>query len=215
MVKEHASIESNKRDNTKKTSFNIDVDGDFKQLKWPIKRYVFLNSELMLDYNISQLPPNLKYRIYIRCMREFWKKYVPLTAKPPTWYYHAVEQQGMLLMAIQLNIHFLHLPCNTLEENKKYIIGCQCKSCLKSDDRRTELIKQDRQPSYHIEQRYHTYSKWNDRVEDFFPQTDGVVVEGLSIFDPDIDLYDNLEDKINGPPIYFEQDNYIINPDGV
>ena len=213
MVKEHPSIESNKRDNTKKMSLNTHSCGDFRRLKWPIKRYVFLNSELMLDYNISQLPPNLKYRIYIRCMREFWKNYVPLTAKPPTWYYHAVEQQAMLLMGIQLNIHFMHLPCNTLEKNKKYIIGCQCKSCLKSDDRRTELIKHERNPNYYVSTQLKTYSKWNDEIEHF--DIGGNIVKGLFIFDPDIDVYETLEDKINGPPIYFEQDNYIINPDNV
>ena len=27
------------------------------------------------------------------------------------------------------NIHFLHLPCNTLESYKEYIPGCQCKFC--------------------------------------------------------------------------------------
>ena len=188
------------------------MDGDFRDLRWPVKQYVFFNSDGMVDYNINQLPPRLKYRIYIKCMRKFWRNYVPLTAKPPTWYYHAVEQQNMLLMAIQLNIHFMHLPCNTLEKNKKYIIGCQCESCLESKDRRRELIKQERSPSYHVKKQSFTYSKWNDEVE-YFVGDD--LVKGLSIFDPDIDLYDNLEDKINGPPIYFEQDNYIINPDGV
>jgi len=133
-------------------------------------------------------------------MRKFWRNYVPLTAKPPTWYYHAVEQQNMLLMSIQLNIHFMHLPCNTLEKNKKYIIGCQCESCLESKDRRRELIKQERSPSYHVKKQSFTYSKWNDEVE-YFVGND--LVKGLSIFDPDIDLYDNLEDKIKGPPIYF------------
>ena len=28
------------------------------------------------------------------------------------------------------NIHFLHLDCNTLPENKKYILGCQCDYCI-------------------------------------------------------------------------------------
>ena len=28
------------------------------------------------------------------------------------------------------NIHFLHLDFNTLPENKKYILGCQCKYCI-------------------------------------------------------------------------------------
>ena len=203
MVKEYkkeSKVEVVPPKGKKKRSFDILMDGDFRDLRWPVKQYVFFNSDGMLDYNINQLPPRLKYRIYIKCMRKFWRNYVPLTAKPPTWYYHAVEQQNMLLMAIQLNIHFMHLPCNTLEENKKYIIGCQCEPCLESKDRRRELIKQERSPSYHVKKQSFTYSKWNDEVE-YFVGDD--LVKGLSIFDPDIDLYDNLEDKIKGPPIYF------------
>jgi hypothetical protein len=197
-------------ENARKRKLSETYEDTCKDLQWPVKKYLFFNSDVMLSYNIDQLPNNLKYRIYIKCMRKFWRNYVPLTAKIPTWYYHAVEQQNMLLMAIQLNIHFMHLPCNTLEKNKKYIIGCQCESCLESKDRRRELIKQDRRPNYHLKKQSFTYSKWNDRTEDFFPQIDGVVVEGLSIFDPDIDLYDNLEDKINGHPIEFNEIDYSL-----
>ena len=28
------------------------------------------------------------------------------------------------------NVHILHLDCNTLPENKKYIMGCQCDYCI-------------------------------------------------------------------------------------
>ena len=209
MVKEHASIESNKKGNTKKTSFNIDVDGDFKQLKWPIKRHVFFNSELMLDYNINQLPPNLKYRIYIKCMRDFWRKYVPLTAQIQPWQHYALHIQDVLYKARKNNIHFLHLPFNTLYKNRSYIVGCQCDRCWSSSDRSTETAKQISNSGYYKKKQQETYSYWNDEYEYFWHR------EGLPIFDPNRDIYENIEDKIKGPPIYFKHDNYVINPDNV
>ena len=44
------------------------------------------------------------------------------------------------------NVHFLHLDCNTLPENKKYILGCQCdycKSCPRSlkDEIYTDVMR--------------------------------------------------------------------------
>ena len=38
-----------------------------------------------------------------------------------------VEKQ--LLLSKLNNVHFLHFDNNTLPENKKYILGCQCKFC--------------------------------------------------------------------------------------
>ena len=37
--------------------------------------------------------------------------------------------QNKLWESQKNNIHFLHLPFNTLPENKKWIMGCQCDFC--------------------------------------------------------------------------------------
>jgi len=79
--------------------------------------------------NISLLPKEMQKKIYIICFRKFWRSYVPLTAKIPSWYYHKVEVEKIIYDSKINNIHFLHLPFNTLECNKKYILGCQCNFC--------------------------------------------------------------------------------------
>ena len=33
------------------------------------------------------------------------------------------------------NVHFLHLECNTLPENKSWIMGCQCEFCLNEEQK--------------------------------------------------------------------------------
>ena len=48
------------------------------------------------------------------------------------------------------NIHFMHLPFNTLEENKKWIMGCQCDYCrkIKYKYKRKLYNKQLNDPDY-------------------------------------------------------------------
>ena len=91
------------------------------------------NSEMnqMSAYQIvPYLPTSLKNKIYITWMREFWKEYVPLTAKIPSWYPRRIATEKEIFDSRHKNIHFLHLPFNTLRENKRWIIGCQCQDCL-------------------------------------------------------------------------------------
>ena len=81
--------------------------------------------------NISLLPLEIQKKIYILCWRGFWRDYVPLTAQIPSWYNRKVMVENMIYKARLNNIHFLHLPFNTLEENKTWIMGCQCRYCKK------------------------------------------------------------------------------------
>lgn len=81
--------------------------------------------------NISLLPIEIQKKIYIICFRNYWRSYIPLTAKIPSWYYHKVKVEKIIYDSKTNNIHFLHLPFNTLECNKKYILGCQCNFCKK------------------------------------------------------------------------------------
>ena len=82
-----------------------------------------------LEESIQSLPKELQKRIYIFYYKLFWRNYVPLTAKPPSWLKYANYIQNKLWEAQKDNIHFLHLPFNTLPENKKWIMGCQCDFC--------------------------------------------------------------------------------------
>ena len=84
-----------------------------------------------LKTNISLLPKEIQKKIYILCWRDFWRDYVPLTAQIPSWYNRKVMVENMIYKARLNNIHFLHLPFNTLEENKTWIMGCQCNFCNK------------------------------------------------------------------------------------
>ena len=186
------------------------------------KRYLFLNNPIFLEWNIKQLPPNLRNYLYIWCIKLFWRRYVPLTAKIPSWYSSYVKQQNDLLQARLQNIHFLHLPCNTLEENKKYIIGCQCSYCK---DCGIDIILQYKEENFSSildffhKCVYYTDSSWNNFNEyihyniDNLDDPDDLYDEyfykkGMKIFDPGYDIYINLNDIITGPPIKFNEIDY-------
>ena len=82
-----------------------------------------------LKKNIDLLPKDIQTKICILCWKGFWRDYVPLTAQIPSWYNRKVMVENMIYKARLNNIHFLHLPFNTLEENKTWIMGCQCTFC--------------------------------------------------------------------------------------
>jgi len=103
------------------------------------KKYVVIQllsqKKILIDKelyeNIQDLPTVLKHRLYIRTMREYWKDQgISIVSRVPSWYYRSVEIDKMLFEARNKNIHFMHLPCNTLPQYKSYIVGCQCDYCL-------------------------------------------------------------------------------------
>jgi len=119
-----------------------------------------------LKYNISLLPVDVQKRIYILCWRKFWRNYVPVIAEVPTWYHRKVKVENMIYGARLNNIHFLHLPFNTLVENKTWIMGCQCEFCKKikykykrksynnlieNEDYFSEIMPQSDQGNYNYE----------------------------------------------------------------
>ena len=71
-----------------------------------------------------------------------WRNFIPITAKIPTWYSRKVEVENMIYQARLNNIHFLHLPFNIIEGNKKWIMGCQCSFCVNTKQYRSEILKQ-------------------------------------------------------------------------
>ena len=78
---------------------------------------------------IKNLPKELQKKIFIFSMKSFYKRY--LLEKPLFTFHNAYVKHinEMKKKVIIDNVHILHLDCNTLPENKKYIMGCQCEYC--------------------------------------------------------------------------------------
>jgi len=87
------------------------------------------SNEPSMKDKLASLPRDIQVRLYILCFRAYWREYVPLSARPPTWVHRALVVQEELYEAHLKNIHFLHLSFNTLESAKRYIPGCQCDYC--------------------------------------------------------------------------------------
>lgn len=159
------------------------------------KFHLDINTESLI-LNIKQLPQTIQNKLFIICMKEFWKQYVPLTAKVPSWYYHSIKIKQELVNARFQNIHFMHLPFNTLPENKQWIPGCQCDHCYLFNLSAADSITTDSTSDnkiietsiFHMEM-YNTYisiipftnSTWNDylyRLGDTF----------IKVFDPFVSI---------------------------
>ena len=136
------------------------------------------------NYKITLFPREIQAKIYILTWKLFWKSYVPLIAKPPSWIAYANYVKKISWEARQNNIHFSHLPFNTLPENKEWIMGCQCKFCL-NDEKITVMEKhmhsliQYRNSNYFNDKLmpYESTSYWNER----FILSGGIFVK---VFDP-------------------------------
>ena len=173
----------------------------------PIKRYHFYNNIKYIDYNLKQLPVQLRNKLFILCMRNFWRTYIPLTSRPPSWYASAVKQEQLLFNAKLDNIHFMHLPCNTLEGNKTYILGCQCSYCIKGKQHigfkyMCENIKQYYDENYYYETLPYSGQGANNVLEVIKYGHEELF--GLQKFNPDYAIRKTIKDVINGPPIQFK-----------
>lgn len=155
--------------------------------------------------NIIKLPNQLRNKLYIYAMRQYWRNFISVTAKVPIWYKYAVYQQTLLFNARQNNIHFMHLPCNTLPENKQYIVGCQCHDCLFKLDKNIHTEENQKQyfnPFYFLNTTPKTDSKWNNTIE-ILNVSNNRIIFGYSVFNPDYDICEPLKYKIYGKPINF------------
>ena len=112
------------RNNKKGNNRNSNLDKNIVNYK---KKNINKNENFI--NNIKILPKEIQKKIYIMCFRNFWRSYVPLTAQIPTWYDRKIKIEKQIFESRRQNIHFMHLPFNTLESNKKYIMGCQCNFC--------------------------------------------------------------------------------------
>lgn len=131
-----------------------------KIVKLSFRKLLFIDEELY--DNINSLPTQLRNRIYVLKMRDFWRDYVPLTARIPSWYPRYAKQQELLLECQLKNIHFTHLPCNTLDTNKRYICGCQCSFCSEYNDE-YKVISYINKYYLNIDDKPHTEFRWNDK----------------------------------------------------
>jgi len=176
-----------------------------------------------LKLNILSLPRDIQKKIYIWTWKLFWRSYVPITAKIPSWQKRADYVQSQLWMAREKNIHFLHLPFNTLPENKKWIMGCQCSFCIEDTvvpiiEKHCHSLIQYRNPRYFSDNLmpHETSGIWNEKLLHPFI---GVTFNGMlgvtsikyagKIFDP---LCGSYKENIiafklrKGIPIHFSTD---------
>lgn len=154
------------------------------------------------DY-LNKLPIPLRNRIYIMCSKQFWKDFVPITAKVPSWNASAIAQRQLLYNARSKNIHFLHLPCNTLEINKQYIMGCQCDYCISSTISVKYLeLKDTLYNDYFYRHIPNTMTRWNDIFDIYYNPDTMTIKIGFTTFNPSYEE-ENLESTIQNIPIEF------------
>jgi hypothetical protein len=160
-----------------------------------------------LTKRIYNLHEDLQKHIYIYAFKDFLRKeFVPEMAKVPMYYpyyqYIVKETQKTIID----NVHFLHLEYNTLPENKKWIMGCQCDFCLleeQKEDKNDHYEKYINDEMYFLENIscttiYNEINHWNLRsiLYDYNFLT-GESGASVRIFDPMCNRYISPEDNIS------------------
>lgn len=148
-------------------------------------------NDLSLLECINLMPKDIQIKICIYTWRGFWRDYVPLTAKIPSWYKRKNYIEKTLWEAKQKNIHFLHLPFNTLPQNKKWIMGCQCDTCINDQkicmvEKHMHYLIQFKNPHYFTENFMprETVSNWNEYLVPIGNNYNSDTLEFNKIFDP-------------------------------
>jgi len=173
-----------------------------------------------LKLKVMALPREIQIKIYILTWRLFWREYIPITAQVPSWQKYANYVQSQLWHARENNIHFLHLPFNTLPENKKWIMGCQCSFCIADEElpiieKHCHSLVQYRNPWYFPDKfmPYATSSLWNENIVDttIFPDNHVYInpTTGVKIFDPLCGSYKENKTTFklrNDIPIHFKEE---------
>ena len=119
-----------------------------RSIRKSVKKIEDEESQKTLDYIEDMkryLSPDMIRRVYIWWFRLYWRSYIPLTAKVPVWQKRKNYVDRVLWDSRLKNIHLLHMPFNTLDQNKEWIMGCQCPFCKKggniSNKRKRFLVK--------------------------------------------------------------------------
>ena len=158
-----------------------------------LKKKIIKKTEL--SHKISLLPNELQKRLYIVCMREYWKYQTLTRSLKPMWWDYKRHMDKEIGKCHFKNIHFLHLDCNTIPGMKEWIPGCQCNFCIndKKEKEDDKIITYRRiYEDFDIEQlnkRIHCYDSlpnyWNRRLQHWIIHDDeGSNLWSFRIFDP-------------------------------
>jgi len=136
-IKEQNEEEKEKYyENLQTNDYAKDFREKIRQIEGNKKTNTFLSDyeknrikNLSLTKNIEKLGDSIQTKIYFRAMRNYWKKTSLETIYRPFWYSYKEHMDKEFGKVYFENIHFLHLEFNTLPENKKWIMGCQCSYC--------------------------------------------------------------------------------------
>ena len=160
------------------------------------KKYIPFEKELKIEVyrrcdlakTIRGLPKEIQKKIYIETMRNYWKYTAMNTIYKPMYYDYLSYMEKEKAKVYYDNIHFLHLPFNTLPENKKWIMGCQCDFCINDNNidpilKHMHYLTQYRNNNYFTEvfMPSENSSKWNEYL---YPINDNDDTQYMKIFDP-------------------------------
>ena len=105
------------------------IEGNYNYSQFLTEEKKIYIKSLEITKNIEGLDDNIQKKIYFLRMRKYWKDINLSTIYRPFWYQYKAYLDKEKWKVYYNNIHFMHLEFNTLPENKKYIMGCQCDFC--------------------------------------------------------------------------------------
>ena len=170
---------------------HFEINDKHRVFKGEIIKEVICKKQL--TKKIKALPKGLQVKIYIFAMKEFNKEYVPPNGEIPIYHNHLNYVTNELGKTFINNIHFLHLDFNTLPENKRWIMGCQCSYCKSQDICKEEEYEKYKSSSTyflkHIKCTNGPLNFWNYLYEYFVDEYDDILTY-TRVFDP---LYSSRE----------------------
>lgn len=123
-------------ENLKRNNYAKEIRKKIQKIEENHKYSQFLTEEkkdfiksLDITKKIEELDENIQKKIYFITMKNYWKKVTLTTVYRPFWYSYKEYLDKEKWKVYYNNVHFMHLEFNTLPENKKYIMGCQCDFC--------------------------------------------------------------------------------------
>jgi len=135
-IKEEFNEEEQYYENLQKNDYAKDFREKIQRIEKNKGNNTFLSDyeknrikNLSLTKKIELLDDSIQTKIYFITMRNYWRKTSLETIYRPFWYSYKENLDKEFGKVYFENIHFLHLEFNTLPENKKWIMGCQCSFC--------------------------------------------------------------------------------------
>ena len=135
-IKEEFNEEEQYYENLQKNDYAKDFREKIQRIEKNKGNNTFLSDyeknkikNLSLTKKIETLDDSIQTKIYFTTMRNYWRKTTLETIHRPFWYSYKENLDKEFGKVYFENIHFLHLDFNTLPENKKWIMGCQCSFC--------------------------------------------------------------------------------------